>query len=95
MRAEIRAETDRDRLGDYFGAFRLARELTLLAATSARAAAIDGVFLDIGDLEGLRAETLAARRDGFAGKLAIETAQVAVINEIFPPPTAPAAKSGV
>ena len=89
LRAEIGAETARDRLGDYLGAYRLARELTLLAATSARVAAIDGVFPDIGDFEGLRGEALAARRDGFAGKMAIEAAQVAVINEIFPPPTRP------
>jgi citrate lyase subunit beta/citryl-CoA lyase len=95
LRAEIRAETDRDRLGNYLGAYRLARELTLLAATSARVAAIDGIFPDVRDLDGLRAETLAARRDGFAGKMAIEAAQVAVINEMFPSPTASDAKSGV
>ena len=77
LRADIGAETDRDRLGDYLGAYRLARELTLLAATSARVAAIDAAFPDIRDLEGLRAEALAARRDGFAGKMAIDPAQVA------------------
>ncbi len=36
------------------------------------------------DLEGLRAEALAARRDGFAGKMAIDPAQVGAINAIFP-----------
>ena len=40
----------------------------LLAATSARVAAIDTAFPDIRDLEGLRAEALAARRDGFTGR---------------------------
>ena len=95
LRAEIGAETARDRLGDYLGAYRLARELTLLAATSARVAAIDGVFPDIGDFEGLRGEALAARRDGFAGKMAIAAAQVAVINEIFPRRGTPAAGNGV
>ncbi len=94
MRADIGAETDRDRLGDYLGAYRLARELTLLAATSARVAAIDAAFPDIRDLEGLRAEALAARRDGFTSKIALAPAQVAVINEIFPPRTAPVAESG-
>ena len=95
LRAEIGAETNRDQLGNYLGAYHRARELTLLAATSARVAAIDGVFPDIRDFEGLRGEALAARRDGFAGKMAIGAAQVAVINEIFPPPTAPTAKSRV
>jgi citrate lyase subunit beta/citryl-CoA lyase len=84
LRVEIGAVTDRDRLGDYYGSYRLARELTLLAATSAGVAAIDAVFPDARDLTGLRAEALAARRDGFAGKLAIDAAQAAIINEIFP-----------
>jgi citrate lyase subunit beta / citryl-CoA lyase len=84
LRAEIGAEADRDRLGDYYGPYRLARELTLLAATSAGVRAIDAVFPDARDLEGLRAEALAARRDGFAGKLAIDPAQAAMINDVFP-----------
>ena len=95
LRAEIGAETDRDRLGDLLAPYRLARELTLFAATSARVAAIDGVFPDIRDLQGLRAEALVARRDGFAGKLAVDAAQAAVINDVFPQGTAPIAESGV
>jgi citrate lyase subunit beta / citryl-CoA lyase len=84
LRADIGAETDRDDLGVYYGPYRLARELTLLAATSAGVPAIDAPFPNIRDLEGLRAEALAARRDGFAGKIAIDPAQAAIINEIFP-----------
>jgi citrate lyase subunit beta/citryl-CoA lyase len=84
LRADIGAETDRDRLGDTLGPYRLTRDLTLLAATSARVAAIDTVFLNIRDLEGLRAEALAARRDGFTGKIALDPAQVGVINDVFP-----------
>src|SRR5580704_19384529 len=95
LRADIGAETDREPLGDYLGAYRLARELTLLAATSARVAAIDAAFPDISDLERLRAEALAARRDGFAGKIAIDPAQVAVISDVFARRTAPGAESGV
>ena len=94
LRAEIGAETDRDHLGAHLGACRLARELTLLAATSARVAAIDAVFPDVRDLEGLRADTLAARRDGFAGKMAVDPAQVAIINDVFPRRTSPDAQSG-
>jgi citrate lyase subunit beta / citryl-CoA lyase len=84
LRAEIGAEADRDDLGVYYGSYRLARELTLLAATSAGVPAIDAVFPDPRDLVGLRAEALAARRDGFAGKLAIDPAQAAMINDVFP-----------
>jgi citrate lyase subunit beta/citryl-CoA lyase len=43
-------------------------------------------------LEGLRAEALAARRDGFTGKMATDPAQVAVINEVFPSRSTPLAK---
>jgi citrate lyase subunit beta/citryl-CoA lyase len=89
LRAEIGAETHRAGLGDYLGAVRLARELTLLAATSAHVAAIDAAFANIRDLAGLRADTLAARRDGFAGKLALDPAQVSVINDVFQRRSAP------
>ena len=92
LRAEIGAETDRDPPGGYFGPYRMARDLTLLAATSAGVAAIDAPFADPRDAQGLRAEALAARRDGFAGKLAIGAAQAAVINEIFRRRTAPVAR---
>jgi citrate lyase subunit beta/citryl-CoA lyase len=84
LRTDIGAETDRDGLGGAFGPYRLARDLTLLAATSAGVAAIDAVFPDVRDLMGLRDEALAARRDGFAGKLAIDPAQAAIINDVFP-----------
>jgi citrate lyase subunit beta / citryl-CoA lyase len=84
LRSDIGAETDRDGHGAYAGPYRLARDLTLLAAASAGVAAIDTDFADIHDKEGLRAEALAARRDGFAGKMAIDPAQATVINDVFP-----------
>jgi citrate lyase subunit beta/citryl-CoA lyase len=84
LRSDIGAETNRD--DDqvaYAGPYRLARDLTLLAAASAGVAAIDTVFASSHDAEGLRAEALAARRDGFAGKMAIDAAQIAIINQVF------------
>ena len=84
LRADIGAERTRDRLGDTLGPYRLARELALLAATSARVAAIDTAFPNIHDLEGLRAEALAARREGFTGKIVLDPAQVGVVNDVFP-----------
>ena len=53
---------------------------------AARVAAIDTVYADFRNMEGLRAECLEARRDGFVAKMAIHPAQVAVINEVFTPP---------
>ena len=84
LRVDIGAERTRDRLGDTLGPYRLARELALLAATSARVAAIDTAFPNIHDLEGLRAEALAARREGFTGKIVLDPAQVGVVNDVFP-----------
>jgi citrate lyase subunit beta/citryl-CoA lyase len=83
LRTDIGAETDRDEAGAYAGAFRLARELTLLAAAAAGVAAIDAAFADSANLEGLRAEAIAARRDGFSAKLAIDPAQPRIINDVF------------
>ncbi len=83
LRNDIGAETDRDPSGAYAGAFRLGREMTLLAAAAARVAAIDAAFADIADLEGLRAEAIVSRRDGFFAKLAISPEQARVVSEVF------------
>ncbi|HXE26235.1 MAG TPA: aldolase/citrate lyase family protein [Roseiarcus sp.] len=83
LRADIGAETDRDPSGAYASPWRLARDLTLLAAASAGVAAIDTAFASVRDTDGLRAEALAARRDGFAGKVAIDPVQAGVINDVF------------
>jgi citrate lyase subunit beta / citryl-CoA lyase len=69
--------------GAYDGPYRLARSLCLLAAAAAGVAAIDTIYTDFKDPEGLKAECLAARRSGFAAKMAIHPAQLATINEAF------------
>jgi citrate lyase subunit beta/citryl-CoA lyase len=63
--------------------FQLARSLTLLAATALGVQAIDGVFVDFRNARGLAQEAHVARRDGFAGKLAIHPDQVDAINSAF------------
>ena len=65
------------------GPFRLARDLTLLAARAAGVYAIDAAFPLVDDHEGLRAEALAAEADGFDGKAAVSAGQVEAINEVF------------
>jgi citrate lyase subunit beta/citryl-CoA lyase len=69
--------------GDYDGPHRLARSLCLLAAAATEVVAIDTIYTDFKDPEGLKAECLAARRSGFAAKMAIHPAQLATINEAF------------
>jgi citrate lyase subunit beta/citryl-CoA lyase len=81
LRADIGAEDHRDASGAYAGPYRLARDMTLIAAAAAGVAAIDALLSDIDD--GLRAEAEAARRDGFAGKMAIDPDQARIINEVF------------
>lgn len=63
--------------------FQLARTLTLFSARAAGVTPVDTHFAAIGDAAGLRAECEAARRDGFAAKMAIDPMQVAIINAVF------------
>lgn len=85
LSAAVGARSARDKAGRYTDVFRFARAVTLLAASAADVPAIDTVFVDFRDLDGLRADCLEAERDGFTAKLAIHPAQVAVINEVFTP----------
>ena len=63
----------------------MARSLCLVAAAAVHVPAFDTVFTDFRDAEGLASYARHARRDGFAGMLAIHPAQVAIINEAFTP----------
>lgn len=85
LSAAVGASATRDSNGDWLPPYQLARSLCLFAAASAGVDAIDTVFTDYQDAEGLAQYASAARRDGFRGMLAIHPAQVAVINEAFCP----------
>ena len=85
LSAELGAETNRDERGLFTEPYRLARSLCLAAAAASGVQAIDTVYVDFRNTEGLRQETEEARRDGFTGKLAIHPRQVAIINDVFTP----------
>lgn len=85
LSAAIGARSARHADGRYTDVFRLARTVTLLAASSAEVSAIDTIYPDFRDLAGLEAECAEAERDGFTAKMAIHPAQVAVINAAFTP----------
>jgi len=87
LSAEIGAEANRDAQGLLTEPYRLARSLCLFSAAAAGVAAIETVYVDFRNLEGLKRDTEDARRDGFVGRLAIHPAQVPVINEVFTPTT--------
>lgn len=85
LSAAVGALVNKDREGNWTSPFQLVRNLCLFAAHAAGVTAIDTIYADFRDLEGLRASCDEARRDGFSGKLAIHPDQVAVINSAFTP----------
>lgn len=85
LSAALGAATARDEHGAWLPVYELARSLSLLAASAAGVPAIDTVYTDYRDSDGLAKYAARARRDGFSGMLAIHPAQVAVINEAFVP----------
>lgn len=68
----------------YTAPCQLARTLTLVGARAAAVEPIDTAF-DGHDEAELRRECEAARRDGFTAKIALDAAQVRIINEAFKP----------
>ncbi|HEY4980919.1 MAG TPA: CoA ester lyase [Pseudolabrys sp.] len=85
LSAELGAEANRDTAGQLTEPYRLARSMCLYGAAAAKLPAIETVYVDFRNSEGLRRDTQDARRDGFTGRLAIHPAQVPVINEVFTP----------
>jgi len=62
-----------------------ARQHVVLAASAAGVDAIDTVFTDIEDTDGLAAETRGAIDLGYDGKVTIHPSQVPVVNDAFTP----------
>jgi citrate lyase subunit beta/citryl-CoA lyase len=71
--------------GRYTPPFELARSLCLFGAAAAGVPAVDAVYTDFRDVDGLRAEAQAAVAAGFSAKAAIHPRQVQTINEVFTP----------
>lgn len=62
-----------------------ARSALVMAATAARVQSIDQVWPDIKDIDGLRRDSMQARRLGFSGKSVIHPAQIEPVNAAFSP----------
>ncbi|KAF0848823.1 HpcH/HpaI aldolase/citrate lyase family protein [Nocardia caishijiensis] len=71
--------------GSYRDIARHVRSTSLLAAKAFGRFALDSVYLNIKDLDGLAAETLDAVAVGFDGKVAIHPSQVPVIRAGYAP----------
>ena len=76
----------RDAEGRYLDIPRHARVMCAVAAAAAGVEAIDTVYTDLADLDGLRRECEDAVAMGFSGKISIHPNQIPVINEVFTPP---------
>jgi citrate lyase subunit beta/citryl-CoA lyase len=88
LSAAVGASTKRGDDGNWLAPYELARSLCLFAATAAEVPAIDTVYTDFRDADGLARYAASARRDGFSGMLAIHPAQVDIINRAFVPTAA-------
>lgn len=86
--AAIGAATAREADGRYTAPYELARSLVLFGAHAAAVPAIETVYPDFRDLDGLAAYAARARRDGFSGMMAIHPSQVEPINHAFTPDAA-------
>ena len=85
LSAAVGASTNLDDSGAWAQTYRMVRSLTLLGAKAAGVEAIDTLYVDFRDEDGLRAASRASRAEGFTGRIAIHPAQVAAINESYMP----------
>jgi citrate lyase subunit beta/citryl-CoA lyase len=85
LAAAVGATANREADGRWTAPYQLVRSLCLFAAHAAGVEAIDTLWANFRDLQGLEASCAEARRDGFSGKLAIHPDQVEVINRCFTP----------
>lgn len=85
LSAALGAVTNRDAGGEFSFTYKVVRSLCLIAAKAACVDAIETLHADFRDHAGLECAARAARRDGFAGMLAIHPDQVDIINAAFTP----------
>ena len=83
--AALGALSNKEANGDWTFPYQLARAQCLFAAGAAGVQALDTLYGDFKDPEGLAESCRIARRDGFVGRIAIHPDQVAIINSCFTP----------
>lgn len=85
LSAALGAVTNRNADGDLMLTYRMVRSLALIAAAAAGVPAVETLYPDFRDMGGLEYMARAARREGFAGMLAIHPDQIPAINAAFTP----------
>lgn len=83
--AVVGATANKEADGAWTQPYQFARSLCLFAAANAGVEALDTLYADFRDPEGLEASCRVSCRDGFAGRLAIHPDQVAGIRRAFAP----------
>lgn len=85
LSATIGASTNLGGDGAWAPTYTLVRSQTLLAAAAAGVHAVETLYVDLTDTDGLMTSTRAARAEGFTGRIAVHPNQVDVINDAFTP----------
>jgi citrate lyase subunit beta / citryl-CoA lyase len=85
LSAALGATNNKEPDGSWTFPYEFARAACLFAASAAEVMAIDTLYADFRDPEGLERDCRRSRRDGFVGRLAIHPDQVAVINRAYAP----------
>jgi citrate lyase subunit beta/citryl-CoA lyase len=85
LSAALGATDNKEPDGSWTFPYQLARARCLLAASAAEVLAVDTIYADFRDSEGLERDCRRSRRDGFVGRLAIHPDQVATINRCYAP----------
>ncbi|NIJ17774.1 HpcH/HpaI aldolase/citrate lyase family protein [Sphingobium vermicomposti] len=85
LSSAIGASGNIDATGEWTHTYKMVRSLCLLGAHAAGGEAVDTLYVDFRDPEGLRASCKASRAEGFSGRVAIHPAQVDIMNECFSP----------
>jgi citrate lyase subunit beta/citryl-CoA lyase len=83
--AALGALSNKEPNGDWTFPYQVARAQCLFAAGAAGVQALDTLYGDFRDQNGLAESCRIARRDGFVGRIAIHPDQIATINECFTP----------
>lgn len=85
LSSAVGASSNVDPSGEWALTYKMVRSLCLLGAHAAGVEAVDTLFVDFRDNDGLIASSRTSRGEGFSGRIAIHPAQVEGINLAFSP----------
>jgi citrate lyase subunit beta/citryl-CoA lyase len=85
LSAVLGARAARDADGRLLEVFAHVRSWCLLGAAAGGVGAVDAVWTDLGDTDGLRREAQEGAAMGFDGKITIHPSQIEIVNEVFTP----------